>query len=116
MEELTPIEKKGCERLKGLEVIFNIRKVLELEYREVDLKLFIDIYLNLAHFNIILLLYYVDLYFLWQSTTWLCLKKIYFIVSNNKVTRRLGRARELEVLPRKSVLVVRTKLHKVTQN
>jgi len=46
IEDLTPIERKGCQDLEGLEVIFDIRKVLELEYREVDLKMFIGIYLN----------------------------------------------------------------------
>jgi len=43
MEDLNPVERKSCETLEGLEVIFDIRKILELECREVDLKLFIGI-------------------------------------------------------------------------
>jgi len=34
----------------GLEVIFDIRKILELEYREVDLRVFIGINLTLTKF------------------------------------------------------------------
>ena len=45
-EELDPADQRGCAELEGLEVIFNIRKILDLEYREVDLKLFIGIYFN----------------------------------------------------------------------
>ncbi|QCE00350.1 hypothetical protein DEO72_LG7g1640 [Vigna unguiculata] len=33
-EELDPADQKGCAELEGLEVIFNIRKILDLEYRE----------------------------------------------------------------------------------
>lgn len=40
IEDLTSVERKGCQDLEGLEVIFDICKVLELEYREVDLKFF----------------------------------------------------------------------------
>jgi len=47
-EELDPADQKGCAELEGLEVIFNIRKILDLEYREVDLKLFIGIYFDLV--------------------------------------------------------------------
>jgi len=44
MEELTLTEREGCARLEGLEVVFDIRKILDLEYRKVDLKLFIGIH------------------------------------------------------------------------
>jgi len=43
MEELNLTERESCARLEGLEVVFDIRKILELEYRKVDLKLFIGI-------------------------------------------------------------------------
>jgi len=43
MEDLNLVERKSCETLEGLEVIFDICKILELECREVDLKLFIGI-------------------------------------------------------------------------
>ena len=44
--ELDPADRKGCEELEVLEVIFDIQKILDLEYREVDLKLFIGIHLT----------------------------------------------------------------------
>ena len=43
MEELTLTERESCAKLEGLEVVFDIRKILDLEYRKVDLKLFIGI-------------------------------------------------------------------------
>jgi len=46
LEDLNPADQKGCEELMGLEVIFDIRKILELEYREVDLRVFIGINLT----------------------------------------------------------------------
>jgi len=46
MEELSLVERESYRMLEGLEVIFYIPKILELEFREVDLKLFIGIYLS----------------------------------------------------------------------
>jgi len=62
LEDLTPLERKGCQALEGLEVIFDIRKVLELEYRKVDLKLFIGIhFLNYSWFSCCPLLFIIFL-------------------------------------------------------
>jgi len=46
MDVLDPVEQKGCQELEGLEAIFDTRKILELKYRKVDLKLFIGIHLS----------------------------------------------------------------------
>jgi len=32
LEELNSVDRKGCEELEGIEVIFDIRKILELKY------------------------------------------------------------------------------------
>lgn len=51
IEDLIPTEQKSYHVLEDLEVIFYIRNILELEYREVDLNLFIGIQLtNLIFF------------------------------------------------------------------
>jgi len=44
LEELNSVDRKGCEELEGIEVIFDIRKILELKYWKIDLKLFIGIH------------------------------------------------------------------------
>jgi len=66
LEELSPLEREGYKELEGLEVILDIRKILELEYRIVDLKLFIGIHINFMGFFFVFIyfprIYHVDLY------------------------------------------------------